>query len=119
MSNPDRAGLEEALDALYKRWLRCWMKDEQDPLWLRDALKAAAQAGDELGYARGRAEGNCDECEGWRSVAVDAFKAIDAYARSIFPELPEHYGMPVDGVRKAFESAIRAAANRTTEDGSR
>ncbi len=42
---PPTQQLEQALDALYAKWLRCWMKDEQDPLFLRDALKAAVQLG--------------------------------------------------------------------------
>lgn len=78
---------------------------------LRSAAALGSAVGDAAGYARGRSDGDCAECEGWRTVAADAFKAIDAYARSIYPELPEHYGMPVDGVRKAVEHAYARGFN--------
>lgn len=43
------------------------------------------------------------ECEAWRRVAVDSNKAIDAYLRQLDPALPEHYGMPVDGIRRTVK----------------
>ncbi len=39
------------------------------------------------------------ELEGWQKVAADSNRAIDAYLRTKKPDLPEDYGMPVDGVR--------------------
>lgn len=46
-----------------------------------------------------------DEQKAWIAVAVESNKAIDAFCREVFPDLPEHCGMPVDGVRKAFLAA--------------
>lgn len=41
--------------------------------------------------------------EAWMKVAVESNKALDAYLRSVDPDLPEHYGMPTDGVRLVVE----------------
>lgn len=39
------------------------------------------------------------ELEPWQEVAIQSNNAIDAYLREKKPDLPDHYGMPVDGVR--------------------
>ena len=39
------------------------------------------------------------EQESWIEVAAEANRNLDAYLREVMPELPEHYGMPADGVR--------------------
>jgi hypothetical protein len=44
------------------------------------------------------------EQKAWIHVAVEAFKELDNYLRTIDPSLPRHYGMPVDGVRRVIES---------------
>ena len=49
------------------------------------------------------------EQDAWVEVTVESNKAIDAYLREIWPELPEHYGMPVDGVRKVVERLLTVA----------
>lgn len=41
------------------------------------------------------------ECSAWRQVAVDSNRALHAYLRDHGE--PEHYGMPVDGVRHVVE----------------
>lgn len=43
------------------------------------------------------------EAEAWMAVAVEANRDLDAYLREVMPELPEHYGMPVNGVRKVVQ----------------
>jgi predicted HAD superfamily Cof-like phosphohydrolase len=45
--------------------------------------------------------------EAWIQTAVGANHSLDAYLRSIDPTLPEHYGMPVDGVRYVIERLQR------------
>jgi hypothetical protein len=42
----------------------------------------------------------------WIRTAIEANKTLDAYLRSINPQLPEHYGMPVDGVRQTVEAVM-------------
>jgi len=44
------------------------------------------------------------EKEAWIKVAIEAFNEIDKYIHTIDPSLTVDYGMPVDGVRKAFET---------------
>lgn len=41
--------------------------------------------------------------EPWQATAAESFMAIESYCRKLYPELPEHYGMPQDGVRKTIE----------------
>jgi hypothetical protein len=41
--------------------------------------------------------------EAWMKVAQESNIAIDQYLRKLKPDLPEHYGMPVDGVRMVVE----------------
>lgn len=43
------------------------------------------------------------ELEAWSQVAAESNHALDAYLREVDPTLPEHYGMPVDGVRQVVE----------------
>ncbi len=45
------------------------------------------------------------EHRGWRAVAVQSNRDVDAYLRQVMPDLQEHYGMPVDGVRQVVEDA--------------
>ncbi len=44
-----------------------------------------------------------EELQSWQTVAIDSYNAIDAYLREVNPILPEHYGMPVDGIRRTLE----------------
>lgn len=53
------------------------------------------------------------ELQAWIDVAVESNRAIDTYLRTVDPTLPEHYGMPVDGVRRVVESL----RHETTERG--
>lgn len=48
-----------------------------------------------------------NECEAWRRVAVESNKAIDTYLRELMPGLPEHYGMPVDGIRRVVDHLVK------------
>jgi hypothetical protein len=54
------------------------------------------------------------EQEAWIEVATESNIAVDAYLREVWPDLPEHYGMPVDGVRKVISrlEAIKEAAEK-------
>lgn len=65
-------------------------------------------------------EGQCVSCaaadaleaaQAWSEVATESNKAIDAYLRSLLPSLPEHYGMPVDGIRRVFKSLVEQLAS--------
>lgn len=50
------------------------------------------------------------ECEkAWNQVAMESNKAVDAYLREVHSGLPEHYGMPVDGIRLVVEALTRPA----------
>lgn len=44
----------------------------------------------------------------WNRVAVESNRAIDAYCRSLCPDLPEHYGMPLDAVKHVVRAALAA-----------
>ena len=54
-------------------------------------------------------EDPCEECESWRTVAAQSNRDIDAWLRQIYPFLPEHYGMPLDGIRRALLPYIAVA----------
>lgn len=47
------------------------------------------------------------ELEAWNTVAADSNKELDRYLREVMPGLPEHYGMPVDGVRRVVKYLTR------------
>lgn len=55
------------------------------------------------------------EANGWATVAAESNKAIDAYLRSVDPTLPEHYGMPIDGVRMVVSALSAALADAQRE----
>ncbi len=48
------------------------------------------------------------ELEAWQQVAADANKAFDAYLREVYPSLPEHYGMSLDGVMQVVRYLTRS-----------
>lgn len=48
----------------------------------------------------------------WSDVAAESNRAIDAYLREVDPTLPEHYGMPVDGIRRVVAGIRNAATER-------
>lgn len=50
-----------------------------------------------------------DERVAWSNVAAQSNRDVDEYLRTIFPSLGEHYGMPVDGVRRAVAAHHDAA----------
>ncbi len=43
------------------------------------------------------------ELDAWNKTASDAFDSLDSYLHSVNEDLPEHYGMPVDGVKATIE----------------
>ena len=55
--------------------------------------------------------------EDWNAVAVESNNAVEEYLRSVYPDLPEHYGMPVDGVRMVVEYFKAPDAVREKEQG--
>jgi len=55
------------------------------------------------------------ETEAWNEVAAQSNRDLDAYLRTVDPTLPEHYGMPVDGVRRVVESLRTALAEAKTQ----
>lgn len=57
-----------------------------------------------------------EELKGANNMASQAFQSLDDYLHSINPDLPEHYGMPVDGVRQTVEY-VKAQAELATESG--
>lgn len=50
-----------------------------------------------------------DERVAWSNVAAQSNRDVDDYLRTIYPALGEHYGMPVDGVRRAVVAHHEAA----------
>lgn len=50
-----------------------------------------------------------DERVAWSNVAARSNWDIDEYLRTIYPALGEHYGMPVDGIRRAVNAHHEAA----------
>lgn len=77
-------------------------KPEAQSQALADMLALVATV-DSLDERLKAAEAERAELENWQNVAVEANKALDAYLRTKEPDLPEHYGMPVDGVRIVIE----------------
>lgn len=50
-----------------------------------------------------------DERVAWSNVAAQSNRDVDDYLRTIYPALGEHYGMPVDGIRRAVTAHHEAA----------
>lgn len=50
-----------------------------------------------------------DERVAWSNVAAQSNRDVDEYLRTIFPSLGDHYGMPVDGMRRAVAAHHEAA----------
>jgi len=51
----------------------------------------------------------------WAEVAAQSNRDLDAYLRTIDPTLPEHYGMPTDGVRRVVKKLTNNSTIKLTE----
>ena len=97
--------LEERLQKATRGY---WLSREMKT-WLLEEFRSVAEAAE----APLRQQINHDK--GWIEVAVESNKAIDSYLRELEPDLEEHYGMPVDGIRKVLKGQLAAAGDQLVE----
>ena len=58
------------------------------------------------------------ELRAWNNVAAESNKSVDAYLRQLYPDLPEHYGMPVDCIRQTIEHLLSKVAEAADSEKS-
>ncbi len=88
---------------------------ETTPVSMADALKAHIETCPQHPMSDLKKQVAHDAA--WMKVATEAFKDIDAYLLSEFPDLKSPYGMPVDGIRRAVTHIKQAAEARALPAG--